>query len=276
MRCNGNYRLYTTHPEGLYATGPEKRIFFPLSEEQGKKLIAMRAQDIKKNHETASLQVSNVQHYIDEILGSKFYNGLLNLIEMNIGHHAKEHFSLKLSTAKNSLDPYDFEAVIEPLVKKLIEVRKLDHIHQLIEISLKTLNTLLQVQGDLPTLEQLKPDFASHEKEMHESFKVLLHLCFDALHPYRADIFEIEQNALIKHILRVIESISWKWLHDHLKKILTFALAKRRGYAYQVFDPVSKKTVTKTARYVNFSSKLIHTYNPETLQKKVWVFAPQK
>ncbi len=291
---NGNYRVITMNPDqghGIYLR-EQKMAFYPLSAEQGAKVIEMVAIDIEKyriSHGKKSVPYIDIEPYIDEIFGRNFYKFLEDLVDKlekkEQNPRECEKIKKQLTLAKQTLDPEDFEKFLSPLIDKLVTTRDIPDIHQLIEKSLTTLKFLFQkeadkiplpLQGDVETAARAAYNKDDEGKVLRESLLALTRLCFVALHPFSIKVTEAERNTtLIGKIFQIAQSITWKWLKDSLTDFLLLILGPFRGYRYQKLHG-SEKGINKLvqtvrnlqpARYLNRPSQLFENYDVAALKR---------
>jgi hypothetical protein len=295
---NGNYRVITMNSDqghGVYLR-EQKMAFYPLSDQQGKKVSEMVAKDIEKyrtSHGNGKLvPYIDIEPYIDEVLGHNFYEFLEGLVEKleNKEQNPRECEKIKkqLSLAKQTLDPEDFEKFLSPLIDKLVKTRDIPPIHQLIEKSLVTLKFLLQKEADkIPLPKQEDVESAARTvynkdeegRVLRESLLALTRLCFVALHPYSVKATEAERSTpIIGKIFQIVQSIPWKWLRDLLSDFLLLILGPFRGYRYLKPDGASENRIYKLVqtirnwqptRYLNRPSQFFSKYDETVLRQTV-------
>jgi len=293
---NGNYRVIAMIPDqsrGIFLR-QQKAVFYPLSDQQGKKIIEMVAGDIENyrashGHGKSSPYI-NIEPYIDEIFGREFYDFLEYLVDKQEDKQQNpleyEKIKNQLALAKQSLDPDSFEKFITPLILKLVKLRQIPEIHRLIEISLKTIKFLLQRETDnipLPTEEDVRSaasDLYGKKKDatIEQSLLALTRLCFTALHPYSVKVSAAERSTtLLGKIFQIAEAIPWKWLRNLITDFLLLILGPLRGYRYQKMDVSSKNqldrlvqiiSALKPSRYLNRPSQLFENYHETALRKR--------
>lgn len=291
---DGDYRVIPMNPDqrhDIYLRH-QKMTFYPLSKEQGEKVIEMVAQDIQNyriSHGQGKLTpYIDIQRYLDEVFGNDFYTFLENMGLENKEQASLERENIKkrLALVKQTLDPEDFEKFMSPLIEKLVKAREIPDIHLLIEKSLTTLKFLLHKEADkilLPTQEEVRSAAAdlygkNGDTTIHQSLLALTRLCFVALHPYSIKVVDAERNTpIIGKIFQIAQSITWKWLRDLLSDFLLLIFGHFRGYRYHKPDEAKKgiyklvQTVRnlQPARYLNLPSQLFDSTHETAMKRTV-------
>ncbi len=274
---NGNYRVISlqSHQKQSSVVQQQKSFFYPLTPEQGKRVIQKVADEIcrfrQANVEGKPIPPIDVQSYLDDILGHDFYAYLDRLVSKphTYLHHTNEELKTQLAEVRKNLNTAAFEEFLRPVIDKLMSTHDMALIHQFITNSLATIHSVLQKDATkirLPTEQEVTAAGKSHLDKMGPSLVALASLCFEVLHPYKMSVAAAEKNTpVIGFIFRRIESIPWVWLKNLLYNFFLTILGPFRGYHYKAVATSHLKTFPRLIqsirnlapeRYINRPSQL--------------------
>lgn len=284
---NGKYRVVSLqgHQKPGDVLHQQKRLFYPLTANQGEAVIRMVAEEITRCREAhamgKALPSIDIQSYLDEILGHDFYALLekltTDLFPLNNSRQSKDALKAQLFCVRKNLDTAAFKSFLQPVVDKLMNKRDMELIQQLINASLATMHTVLQ-KGNvpLPNVTEVTEAGKNHFDQMGPSLMALATLCFEVLHPYRISVAAAEKNTpVIGFIFRTIESIPWEWLKNLLYSFFLTVLGPFRGYHYKTLANPHPKSLSGLVqsicnlvpeRYINRPSQLLESQSDDQKQ----------
>lgn len=285
---NGKYRVISLqgHQKPGDVLHQQKRLFYPLTNQQGTAFIRMVADDITRCREAHKigkpLPSIDIQSYLDEILGHDFYTLLerlatTDLFPLNNNRQSKDELKAQLFHVSKNLDTAAFQSFMQPVVDKLMNKRDMELIQQLINASLATIHVVLQKGSvPLPSVLEVTEAGKNHFDQMGPSLLALATLCFEVLHPCRISVAAAEKNTpVIGFIFRTIESIPWEWLKNLLYNFFLTALGPFRGYHYKTLanpPPRSLSGLVQAVqslvpeRYLNCPSQLFDSLSDDQKQ----------
>ncbi len=284
---NGKYRVISLqgHQKTGAALHQQKRVFYPLTAEQGDAVIRMVAEEITRCREAQAegkeIPSIDIQSYLDEILGRDFYTLLEKLVTdlfpITNARQSKEEIKIQLSDVRKNLDTAAFHTFLQPVVDKLMIKRDMGLIQQLINASLATMHTFLQKGSvTLPTVAEITEAGRNHFDQMGPSLVALTTLCFEVLHPYRISVAAAEKDTpVIGFIFRTIESIPWEWLKNLLYGFFLTVLGPFRGYHYKTVATPHPRSLSGLVqaignlvpeRYINRPSQLFDSLGDDQKQ----------
>jgi hypothetical protein len=273
---NGKYRVISLqgHQKPGDALHRQKRVFYPLTAEQGTVVINMVAEEITRCRnayaEGKPIPSINIQSYLDAILGHDFYALLEKLVNDLFPfhtHQTKEELKAELSQVRKNLDTAAFQTFLRLVVDRIMVKQDMGLIWQFINTSLTTIHSVLQKDGlTLPTVAEVTEASKNNLDKMGPSLVALASLCFEVLHPYRISVAAAEKDTpVIGFIFRTIDSIPWEWLKNLLYDFFLTILGPFRGYHYKSFanpHPISLAGLLQSVRslvperYINRPSQL--------------------
>jgi hypothetical protein len=273
--ADGNYRVisFQSHQKPGFFLYQQKSAFYALTAQQADTVIKKVADDLKKGSKTI-----DIQPYIDDVLGEAFYTHLSTLLKVLFPYsldQTKDQLIDQLTEARKNLDTAAFEAIVRPVVDKLIKDRDMDPIQKFIETSLTTISTVLGKKIDLPTLDEVKAAaLAGNLTQMSPSLLALSSICFEVLHPFRMKVADAEKEApIVGRIFAAIEAIPWVWLKNLLTQFFLTILGPFRGYHYKTLETAHLDRMTRVVRairnlkpeeYVNRPSQFFQSFSEET------------